>query len=111
MISYRPKNVLLTTLVSCLALLGAVHAVHSSTLDSILNVSEEKNEAARESQARIDRLADETRDLLSDYKSVMKQIDGLKVYNTDCSVRSITRINASRISMSPSNRSQLSSAR
>ena len=82
MISYRPKNVLLTTLVSCLALLGAVHAVHSSTLDSILNVSEEKNEAARESQARIDRLADETRDLLSDYKSVMKQIDGLKVYNT-----------------------------
>ncbi len=82
MISYRPKNVLLTTLVSCLALLGAVHTVHSSTLDSILNVSEEKNEAARESQARIDRLADETRDLLSDYKSVMKQIDGLKVYNT-----------------------------
>ncbi len=81
MTTYRLKNVLLTTIVSCLALVGAVSAVQSSTLDSILNVSEEKTEAARESQARVDRLADETRDLLSDYKSVMKQVDGLKVYN------------------------------
>lgn len=81
MTTYRLKNVLLTTIVSCLALVGAVSAVQSSTLDSILKVSEEKNEAARESQARVDRLADETRDLLSDYKSVMKQVDGLKVYN------------------------------
>jgi hypothetical protein len=80
MTTYRLKNVLLT-MVSCLALLGAAGTVQSSTLDSILKVSEEKNEAARESQARIDRLADETRDLLNDYKSVMKQIDGLKVYN------------------------------
>lgn len=81
MTTYRLKNVLLTTIVSCLTLVGAVSAVQSSTLDSILQVSEEKNEAARESQARVDRLADETRDLLSDYKSVMKQVDGLKVYN------------------------------
>jgi len=55
--------------------------VQASTLDSILNVGEAKNEAARKSQAKIDRLADETRDLLSDYKTVTKQIDGLKVYN------------------------------
>jgi len=82
MTTYRLKNVLLTTLVSCFALLGAANTVQSSTLDSILTVSEEKTEAAQKSQARIDRLADETRDLLSDYKSVMKQVDGLKVYNT-----------------------------
>ncbi|MFN2328243.1 MAG: DUF3450 domain-containing protein [Chromatocurvus sp.] len=81
MTTYRLKNVLLTITVSCLALVGAVSAVQSSTLDSILDVSEEKTEAARQSQARVDRLADETRDLLSDYKSVMKQVDGLKVYN------------------------------
>lgn len=81
MTTYRLKNVLLTTIVSCLALVGAASAVQSSTLDSILDVSEEKTEAARQSQARVDRLADETRDLLGDYKSVMKQVDGLKVYN------------------------------
>jgi hypothetical protein len=58
-----------------------VAAVQASTLDSILAVGESKNQAARKSQAKIDRLADETRDLLSDYKTVVKQIDGLKVYN------------------------------
>jgi hypothetical protein len=58
-----------------------VAAVQAATLDQVLAVSEAKNTAARKSQAKIDRLADETRDLLTDYKTVMKQIDGLKVYN------------------------------
>jgi len=78
---HRLKNVLIAALVSTGALVGTVAAVQASTLDSILNVGEAKNEAARKSQAKIDRLADETRDLLSDYKTVTKQIDGLKVYN------------------------------
>jgi len=78
---HRLKNVLIAALVSTGALVGTVAAVQASTLDSILNVGEAKNKAARKSQAKIDRLADETRDLLSDYKTVTKQIDGLKVYN------------------------------
>jgi hypothetical protein len=78
---HRLKNVLIAALVSTGALLGAVAAVQASTLDSILQVGEAKNEAARKSQVKIDRLADETRDLLNDYKTVTKQIDGLKVYN------------------------------
>jgi len=78
---HRLKNVLIAALVATGTLAGAVAAVHASTLDSVLKVGEEKNKAARESQAKIDRLADETRDLLSDYKTVTKQIDGLKVYN------------------------------
>jgi hypothetical protein len=79
---HRFKNVLIAALVSTGALLGTVAAVQASTLDSILDVGEAKNKAARKSQVKIDRLADETRDLLSDYKTVTKQIDGLKVYNT-----------------------------
>jgi septal ring factor EnvC (AmiA/AmiB activator) len=66
---HRLKNVLIAALVSTGALVGTVAAVQASTLDSILAVGEAKN------------LADETRDLLSDYKTVVKQIDGLKVYN------------------------------
>ena len=81
MTMHRLKNVLIAALVSTGALVGTVAAVQASTLDSILNVGEAKNKAARKSQAKIDRLADETRDLLSDYKTVTKQIDGLKVYN------------------------------
>jgi len=81
MTMHRLKNVLIAALVSSGALLGTVAAVQASTLDSILKVGEAKNVAARKSQVKIDRLADETRDLLTDYKTVTKQIDGLKVYN------------------------------
>jgi hypothetical protein len=78
---HRLKNVLIAALVAAGTFSGAVATVHASTLDSVLKVGVDKNKAARESQAKIDRLADETRDLLADYKTVTKQIDGLKVYN------------------------------
>ena len=81
MTMYRLKNVLLAALVTALAATGLVGVAQASNLDAILKVGEEKNAAARKSQAKIDRLADETRDLLADYKTVMKQVDGLKVYN------------------------------
>ncbi len=82
MTMHRLKNAVIAALVAAGALLGSATAVQASTLDSILDVGEAKNSAARKSQAKIDRLADETRDLLNDYKTVNKQIDGLKVYNT-----------------------------
>lgn len=81
MIMHRLKNALIAAIVSAGALLGAAVAVQATTLDQILAVGEAKNDAARKSQAKIDKLADETRDLLTDYKTVMKQIDGLMVYN------------------------------
>jgi len=81
MTMHRLKTGLIAALVSAGALLGGVAAVQADALEDVLKVGEAKNEAARQSQAKIDRLADETRDLLTDYKTVTKQIDGLKVYN------------------------------
>ena len=81
MTMHRLKNVLIATLVTAGALAGTVVAVQADTLDSILDVGESKNAAAKKSQVKIDRLADETRDLLGDYKTVVKQVDGLKIYN------------------------------
>jgi hypothetical protein len=81
MTMHRLKKVLIAALVSAGALTGAVAAVQANTLESILKVGEAKNVAAKKSQVKIDRLADETRDLLGDYKTDNKQIDGLKVYN------------------------------
>jgi hypothetical protein len=78
---HRLKKGLVVALVAAGTLTGAVAAVQASSLESILKVGEDKNKAARQSQVKIDRLADETRDLLADYKTVTKQIDGLKVYN------------------------------
>jgi len=79
--SYRMKNVLLVSAPLLAALAGGSAVAQTGKIDDILDVSTAKTQAARESQARVDRLADETRNLLDDYKTVMKQIDGLRVYN------------------------------
>ncbi|MAT92586.1 MAG: hypothetical protein CME59_08290 [Halioglobus sp.] len=81
MIMHRFKQVLIAALVSAGALAGTTAVVQANSLDAVLKVGKDKNVAAAKSQQKIDRLADETRDLLTDYKTVMKQIDGLKVYN------------------------------
>ena len=75
--TYRLKNVLLPLLTAS-ALLGGAVTAQSATLEEVLDVSEAKNEAARQSQAKIDRLAEETRDLLEDYKAVNKQMSDMK---------------------------------
>ncbi|GHD35379.1 DUF3450 domain-containing protein [Parahalioglobus pacificus] len=78
MTMYRMKKVLFAALVTSVGMVGVAQG---NNLESVLKVAEDKNAAARQSQAKVDRLADETRDLLSDYKTVVKQVDGLKVYN------------------------------
>lgn len=82
MTMHRLNKALVAALLSVFCMAGTAVAVQADTLDSILAVGKAKNDAARKSQLKIDRLADETRDLLSDYKTVMKQVDGLVVYNT-----------------------------
>ena len=81
MTSFRLKHALLVGAASLSALSGLPGVAQTTSLDAILEVSAAKTDAARKSQVKIDRLADETRDLLDDYKTVMKQVDGLKVYN------------------------------
>lgn len=63
-----------------LACLGSVNA-SAQTLDEVLGVRSTTTEAGRTAQARIDEIADETRDLLSEFKTVMKIVDGLRIYN------------------------------
>ena len=60
---------------------GGASLASADSLDAIMQVGNERTMEARASQTKIDRLADETRDLLSDYKTVMKQVEGLRVYN------------------------------
>jgi hypothetical protein len=78
---HRLKKVLIAALVTAGAISGSAVSVHASTLESILEVGEDKSAAAKKSKVKIDRLADATHYLLSDYKTVVKQVDGLKVYN------------------------------
>jgi hypothetical protein len=54
--------------------------VQADKLDSVFQVGQAKTRDAQKSQQKIDKLADETRDRLQDYKQVLKQSEGLKVY-------------------------------
>lgn len=76
MTTTRLKSLLLAMCVS-----GTATIAGAQSIDPIIEVGKQRTVAAKASQAKIDRLADETASLLSDYKTVMKQVDGLKVYN------------------------------
>lgn len=52
-----------------------------ATLNDIFSVAERLNAQAKQSQARVDALTEETRKLLAEYKTVLKEIEGLQVYN------------------------------
>lgn len=55
--------------------------VTAQTLDEVLGVREATTADGRKSQLKIDSLTDQTQDLLTQYKQVMKIVDGLRVYN------------------------------
>ncbi len=76
MTTTRLKSLLLAICVG-----GSASLAAAQSIDPIVEVGKQRAVAAKSSQAKIDRLADEAANLLSDYKTVMKQVDGLKVYN------------------------------
>jgi hypothetical protein len=55
--------------------------VTAQSLEEVLGVRANTTQDGRKSQIKIDQLTDQTRDLLSQFKQVMKVVDGLKVYN------------------------------
>lgn len=54
---------------------------NAATLNDIFGVAESLNQQARQSQARVDALSEETNNLVADYRTVLKEIEGLQVYN------------------------------
>jgi len=74
------KPVLVMLIVTVLSVTGLI-SVSAQTLDEVLGVRTNTTAAGRKSQTKIDEVTDQTRDLLSQYKQVMKIVDGLKVYN------------------------------
>jgi hypothetical protein len=53
----------------------------AAELDTILSNANEVHAQARQAQLRVDEITEETRDLLNDYKTVMKEVEGLRIYN------------------------------
>ena len=76
------KRLTLWFSVSALVLAAGFGATaQAATLADIYQVAERINQQAKVSQAKIDALTEETRKLLNEYKTVLKQIEGLRVYN------------------------------
>ncbi len=76
----RIKAVALSTVISAGALFGGA-AIADPKIDPILRVGQAKTTAAQKSQQRINKLQEETSDLLRKFKAVNKEIAGLRVYN------------------------------
>ncbi len=71
----------LFSLVLSSALCAFSGSLSAASLSDVFQVAESMNTNAKRSQAKIDRLNEETNQLLSDYKIVLKEIEGLRVYN------------------------------
>jgi len=54
---------------------------YATDLTDVFGVVDRINKQAITSQGRIDALTEETRQLFNEYKTVLKEVDGLKVYN------------------------------
>ena len=63
---------------AALMLAGVVHA---QTLASTLQAEENINDKSAQSQTRVSSLARQTQDLLTEYRSVVREIESLKIYN------------------------------
>jgi len=71
-------------LISALMLLVSAlwgSAVSAQSLNEVLEVRSATTQEGKASQMRIDEVKEDTRDLLTQYKQIMKVVDGLKVYN------------------------------
>lgn len=77
--NHRLKTVALSAFVALGVSSGPATAAQ---LDNILSNANEVHDQARRSQARVDEITEETRKLLSEFKTVMKEVEGLRVYNS-----------------------------
>ena len=73
----------LVTVVKSLCLLSVISAseLYAASLDDVLGVRSSTTVEGAKSQAKIDEVTEQTRDLLQQFKTVMKVVDGLQVYN------------------------------
>ena len=76
------RNHIVGLAVLALGLLSGAGLVIAQQVKDALAGAATMDEAARSSQARVDQVVDETRDLVRQYAAITKELDGLDVYDT-----------------------------
>ncbi len=82
----QPRGSKLLVPIVLVALIGGVSAGAQTTFEDLFEVAKSLNDNAVASQATIDELDDERSEMLADYKTTLKQTDGVKVYNRQLQV-------------------------
>lgn len=90
MIKHRVRTVVLSAVVAAGSLMLGTAAIGQTTLNEVLDEGISANQLAQESQARVNEIVDDTDNVITEYKNVLKTVDGLKVYNAQMD-RSIER--------------------
>ncbi len=90
MIKHRVRTVVLSAVVAAGSLVLGTAAMGQTTLSEVLDEGISANQLAQESQARVNEIVDQTDRVITEYKNVLKTVDGLKVYNAQMD-RSIER--------------------
>jgi hypothetical protein len=82
MLTIQKKTLML---VSALAVIGTMSLSlplgAQTTVDQVTKAGEERADAGAAEQQRVEQIADQTDDLLVQFKTVTKVVDGLKIYN------------------------------
>jgi len=76
--AFMNKIIIIPTL---LVLLLSPGVQAAKELDAAVTDTIEANQTARESQDRIDKMADDTRDMLQEYRNLLDKIESLRAYN------------------------------
>lgn len=74
------RNVVL--LISTIGAIFTAEMVAGQAVDQIVAAEQRRIQQAQAAQDEIDAVVDQTRDLTDEYRAVMKEVDGLVVYNT-----------------------------
>lgn len=70
------------TKITVLLLAGFASVTFAATIQEITDAGEARADAGAADQQRVEALADQTNQIISDFRTVAKVVDGLKVYNS-----------------------------
>ncbi|MCP5382968.1 MAG: DUF3450 domain-containing protein [Kordiimonadaceae bacterium] len=90
MIKHRVRTIVLSAVVAAGSISMGTSAMAQTALSDVLDEGMSANKIAQESQARVNAIVDDTDKIVTEYKTVLKTVDGLKVYNAQME-RSIER--------------------
>jgi len=80
MIKHRVRTVVLSAVAATSLILGAGSA-GATDLKDVLKVGTKANQVAQQSQTKINKIVDQTDKIIGDYKTVLRTIEGLRIYN------------------------------